>query len=114
MADDNASGVAAVIELARLLKGSRLKGNNYLFVAFSGEEEGLYGSGYFVEHPVIDLGKRASPSRTSQPAASSSVADFSMHSTASNLDPSLTNSLYCLPDGTIVRATAGRVLRLSR
>jgi aminopeptidase YwaD len=56
-ADDNASGVAAAIELARLLKDSRFWNNNYLFVAFSGEEQGLYGSGYFVEHPPIDLAK---------------------------------------------------------
>jgi aminopeptidase YwaD len=54
-ADDNASGTAAVIELARLLKNAKLKNNNYLFVAFSGEELGLYGSKYFSEHPTIDL-----------------------------------------------------------
>ncbi len=54
-ADDNASGTAALIELARLLKGSNLKHNNYLFIAFSGEELGLYGSKYFVEHPTIPL-----------------------------------------------------------
>ena len=54
-ADDNASGVAATIELARLLKESRFKNNNYLFIAFSGEELGLFGSKYFVEHPTIDL-----------------------------------------------------------
>lgn len=56
-ADDNASGVAAILELARLLKASRLKGNNYLFIAFSGEELGLLGSKYFVEHPSVDLKK---------------------------------------------------------
>jgi len=56
-ADDNASGVAAVIELARLLKASTLKANNYLFIAFSGEELGLFGSKYFVDHPTVDLGK---------------------------------------------------------
>lgn len=54
-ADDNASGTAALIELARLLKISKLKNNNYLFVAFSGEELGLYGSKYFTEHPAVDL-----------------------------------------------------------
>src|SRR5215211_5522569 len=54
-ADDNASGVAALIELARLLKAEKLKNNNYLFIAFSGEELGLYGSKYFTEHPTIDL-----------------------------------------------------------
>lgn len=54
-ADDNASGVAALIELSRLLKKSKFKNNNYLFLAFSGEELGLFGSKYFVEHPTIDL-----------------------------------------------------------
>jgi aminopeptidase YwaD len=54
-ADDNASGVAGVIELARMLRVSPLKQNNYLFLGFSGEELGLLGSKYFVEHPTIDL-----------------------------------------------------------
>ena len=56
-ADDNASGTAALIELARLLKLSKFRNNNYLFIAFSGEELGLYGSKYFVDHPTIDLRK---------------------------------------------------------
>lgn len=54
-ADDNASGTAAVIELARMLKTSKLKNNNYLFICFSGEELGLYGSKYFTEHPTVDI-----------------------------------------------------------
>jgi hypothetical protein len=54
-ADDNASGTAALIELARLLKSSKLNKNNYLFIAFSGEELGLFGSKYFVENPTINL-----------------------------------------------------------
>jgi aminopeptidase YwaD len=54
-ADDNASGTAALIELARLLKLSKDKNNNYVFIAFSGEELGLFGSKYFTEHPTIDL-----------------------------------------------------------
>lgn len=54
-ADDNASGTAAVIELARMLKNTKLKNNNYLFICFSGEELGLFGSKYFIEHPTIDF-----------------------------------------------------------
>jgi aminopeptidase YwaD len=54
-ADDNASGTAALLELARALKTSKSKHNNYLFIAFSGEEQGLFGSKYFVENPTIDL-----------------------------------------------------------
>lgn len=47
-ADDNASGVSLIIELAEKLKSSSLKNNNYLFIAFSGEEMGLFGSKAFV------------------------------------------------------------------
>jgi len=56
-ADDNASGTAALIELARLIKAKRdrSKAVNYLFIAFSGEELGLFGSKYFVEHPTVPL-----------------------------------------------------------
>jgi aminopeptidase YwaD len=54
-ADDNASGTAALIELARLMKSSKNKNNNYVFVAFSGEELGLNGSKYFTENPTINL-----------------------------------------------------------
>ena len=56
-ADDNASGSAALIELGKMIKKSKLKNNNYLFIAFSGEELGLYGSKYFTENPTIDLSK---------------------------------------------------------
>jgi aminopeptidase YwaD len=55
-ADDNASGSAALIELARFLKNSKARNNNYLFIAFSGEELGLYGSKYFTEHPTVPIG----------------------------------------------------------
>ena len=53
-ADDNASGTAAVLELARLLRASRPK-RSVLFVNFSGEEMGLLGSQYFVEHSPVPL-----------------------------------------------------------
>lgn len=55
-ADDNASGVAGVLELARYFKTNKTKEKyNFLFMCFSGEELGLYGSKYFTEHPTIDL-----------------------------------------------------------
>jgi len=53
-ADDNASGTAALIELAEIIKKAHLSKYNYLFIAFSGEEEGLLGSNYFCKHPTID------------------------------------------------------------
>ena len=51
-ADDNASGVAVLLNLASKLKESN-KGNNYLFMTFSGEEMGLLGSNYFVKNATI-------------------------------------------------------------
>ncbi len=56
-ADDNASGVAVLLQLADSLKTKAYKGNNYLFIAFSGEEMGLLGSNYFVKNPTINLSK---------------------------------------------------------
>jgi Iap family predicted aminopeptidase len=54
-ADDNASGVAAMLEMARTLKGGKYKKNNYLFIAFSGEELGLLGSKFFTQNPPMNL-----------------------------------------------------------
>ena len=55
-ADDNASGVAGVLELARLFTAQRPKPRRTIvFIAFSGEEEGLLGSNYYVNNPVVPL-----------------------------------------------------------
>lgn len=54
-ADDNASGTVGVIELARQLSNSGMKYFNFLFIAFSGEEKGLYGSNYFVKSKDVNL-----------------------------------------------------------
>lgn len=57
-ADDNASGAAAVLELANFLKNNKvIEQNNFLFIAFSAEEKGLYGSRYFVQNPTIHIDK---------------------------------------------------------
>lgn len=54
-ADDNASGTSALIELARMLKKSSPANNNYLIISFSGEELGLMGSKYWLEHPTTAI-----------------------------------------------------------
>lgn len=55
-ADDNASGVAVLLQLANNLHNNPdAKACNYLFIAFSGEELGLYGSNYYVQHPTVPL-----------------------------------------------------------
>lgn len=55
-ADDNASGVAVMLQLADKLRKERLS-NNVMFIALTGEEKGLWGSNYFVKNPTIDLSK---------------------------------------------------------
>ncbi len=57
-ADDNASGVAMMLNLASKLSAEfrdKTNGHNYLFIAFSGEEMGLLGSNYYVKNPTVDL-----------------------------------------------------------
>jgi Zn-dependent M28 family amino/carboxypeptidase len=55
-ADDNASGTAGLIELARVFSAQRPKlKRSIIFIAFGGEEEGLLGSNYYVNHPVAPL-----------------------------------------------------------
>lgn len=54
-ADDNASGTAALIELARYFSQSKSSKYNFLFMGFSGEELGLLGSAYFAKNPTIPL-----------------------------------------------------------
>lgn len=64
-ADDNASGVAAMLEVAQYLASKRgdpkfsMK-RDVIFVAFSGEELGLHGSRHFVDHRVVDAGSSQS------------------------------------------------------
>jgi hypothetical protein len=49
-ADDNASGVAVLLELARVLNKSLKPERNVVFVAFTGEEAGKMGSEHYVTH----------------------------------------------------------------
>ncbi|GAB3173794.1 M20/M25/M40 family metallo-hydrolase [Telluribacter humicola] len=57
-ADDNASGVAGLLELARYFaKNSQKEPYNFLFIAFGAEELGLVGSRHFVNNPTLPLGK---------------------------------------------------------
>jgi hypothetical protein len=55
-ADDNASGTAVLLELARRLSGSEFKpARTIVFAAFSAEELGLFGSRHYVNHPPVQL-----------------------------------------------------------
>jgi len=55
-ADDNASGTAAIIEIAKLAAANRPKfPRSLVFMTFAGEELGLLGSTYYVNHPTFPI-----------------------------------------------------------
>ncbi len=55
-ADDNASGVAVMLQLAReIVDMDDLQGNDFLFIGFSGEEKGLYGSNHWTKNPTVPI-----------------------------------------------------------
>jgi hypothetical protein len=57
-ADDNASGTAGVLELAQYFSNySDIIGRSIIFMAFSGEEEGLLGSAHYIKFPLVPLEK---------------------------------------------------------
>jgi hypothetical protein len=56
-ADDNASGVAAMLELARQFAKDRKNKRTLIFIAFGGEEEGLVGSKFYVNNPAFPIAK---------------------------------------------------------
>ncbi|MGE0077796.1 MAG: M28 family peptidase [Bacteroidales bacterium] len=54
-ADDNASGTAGVMNLAKAFSKIKKSKRSILFILFAGEEKGLYGSYYYTEHPLLPL-----------------------------------------------------------
>jgi Zn-dependent M28 family amino/carboxypeptidase len=56
-AHDNASGTAAVLDLARMTAQQEGRHFTYVFLFFGGEESGLIGSGYFADMPLIKMNK---------------------------------------------------------
>jgi hypothetical protein len=58
-ADDDASGVTAVLEIARQMKEGKPPKRTVLFVATIGEEVGLLGTNWFIKSPAIPLEQMA-------------------------------------------------------
>jgi hypothetical protein len=58
-ADDDGSGIVAMMEIAQAFAKAKKDGHpprrSILFIAFTGEEQGLLGSGYYTQHPLIPL-----------------------------------------------------------
>jgi hypothetical protein len=56
-ANDDASGVASLVEIAKVLAAEPHPKRSILFLALFGEEEGLFGSRYYVRHPLVPIAK---------------------------------------------------------
>ena len=54
-ADDNASGTSGLIEVARMFASAPPPDRSIVFIAFTGEESGVHGSKYYIEHPVVPV-----------------------------------------------------------
>lgn len=60
-ANDNASGISVMLEIARIMKAKRVQpSRSILFIGWGAEEQGGFGSQYFIEHPVVSIDKIAS------------------------------------------------------
>jgi hypothetical protein len=56
-ADDNASGTAGLLHIAEAMTRGPRPARSVLFIAFTGEEKGLWGSAHFVANPTVDLSR---------------------------------------------------------
>lgn len=56
-ADDNASGTAGILDIARRLAEGQRPARSVLFLAFTGEEKGLWGSAHYVANTTVELGR---------------------------------------------------------
>ena len=100
-ADDNASGVATLLQVAAYIAAHPLR-HSVLFVAFDAEEQGLKGAAYFVAHPAVDL-KRIRLMINLDMVSKSDTASIVASGTA--FDPSLKNL--------VARAAGGRRLTVA-
>lgn len=56
-AEDNASGTAGLIELARMFKSREQPERSIIFLAVTAEEQGLQGSAYYAQNPIYPVNK---------------------------------------------------------
>jgi hypothetical protein len=110
-ANDNASGVAAVVALAKSFSGEMPHPKRTLiFVAFFGEEKGLLGSTWFAKHPPVplnrivadinfeQLGDIASDTENDVPAAALGVTGYSLSDLPQMVSPALSSAGVTLRD----------------
>lgn len=89
-ADDNASGTASIIEIARAATAQRARfARSLVFVAFAGEERGLLGSAHYVNVPAIPMGDTVAMLNLDMVGRSGGSVDVSGLDDAPSIEPDL-------------------------
>jgi len=108
-ADDNASGTASIIEIARVATGQRGRfPRTLVFVAFAGEERGLLGSAYYAEHPVIPMSDTIAMLNLDMVGRARGAVDISGIEVSPSMESNLKAAAQAMGDGlTIERQGPG-------
>jgi hypothetical protein len=109
-ADDDGSGTVAILEIAHALAiGPRPKRSS-LFVWHAGEEKGLWGSDYFVEHPTVPLDKIVAQLNIDMIGRSRSPSDAK----PANANLSDQNSIYVIGSGKLSDELGDAVVNVNK
>src|SRR5262245_10168090 len=108
-ADDNASGTASIIEIARVAHEQRARfPRTLVFVAFAGEERGLLGSAYYAEHPVVPIGNTVAMLNLDMVGRARGAVDISGLEVSPSMEADLKAAVQALGEGlTIERQGPG-------
>src|SRR5699024_211957 len=79
---DNATGIAAMLELGRAFAQAPQPQRSVLFLAVTAEEKGLLGSEYYASHPLYPLGKTVADINTDALSPGGVARDFSISGSA--------------------------------
>ena len=103
-ADDNASGTAAIIEIARSATEQRERfPRTLVFVAFAGEERGLLGSAHYVSDPAIPIGRTLAMLNLDMVGRARGAVDVSGLETAPSMEEDLRLAVRALGDALQIR-----------
>ncbi|HKE83841.1 MAG TPA: M20/M25/M40 family metallo-hydrolase [Vicinamibacterales bacterium] len=108
-ADDNASGTASIIEIARVAHQERARfPRTLVFVAFAGEERGLLGSAYYAEHPVVPIANTVAMLNLDMVGRARGAVDISGLEVSPSMEADLKAAVQALGEGlTIERQGPG-------
>jgi hypothetical protein len=107
-ADDNASGTASIIEIARQAAQTRGRfPRTLIFIAFAAEERGLLGSSYYVRNAPFPIGSSIAMLNLDMVGRSRGSVDVSGLETAPSLEGDLADAMRAVPELKVLREGPG-------